>query len=624
MGNEEADEILIITLRQVGCDLPEECKTAEELGTELLVRSVSHCLHVIGDQDLPEYSKASLPREMSSRFRACTTLADAIKKLGFKDEISFHQFLYPTPKYTRELFAFILERLPHQGMSSDQQGGAVAGGGLMRGAISALAAAKATRSLPSSSRPQSLQGVLERSEQWSYPCVRVQTSPLLLPPSAQSNTSRIPLVLDQVQGPHALAPSVFEANAAAVERSKEVDLEGGSAEEARAKKVAWEKMVKEAFRVTGSKKGGGEKSQSLLDILDDWAGKKDGLSSRFARAAAFGQDREDGLVALDAELTREERLKLAEEERVARMQREEEEREEEAAAAQAKLDKVGRRAEALLADTQTQIQSQRQLEHLLDTEAEKTEEVMGEYKVKKRTLQMLVDRDDNMAALKLQAAEAAKALVALAAEWETHRAPLVEELRQKKGELVRRQEDMKWKVDKVKEMRAEMKDLADKVRVKDELAKSLLEELNAMPKSAQRSSYTRRVVELVRNMEKQRKDIDSILADTQQIQKEIQTSSDTLNRSYGATDDMVYRDAKNKGDAASKKMYKLLVATHECFAELSKTIEDTGTVLGEVRELELKTEQESVRSGALNLDQVLKDLKDIKEENAALAAKAKP
>eukprot|EP00286_Rhodomonas_abbreviata_P010311 CAMPEP_0181331510 /NCGR_PEP_ID=MMETSP1101-20121128/24540_1 /TAXON_ID=46948 /ORGANISM="Rhodomonas abbreviata, Strain Caron Lab Isolate" /LENGTH=122 /DNA_ID=CAMNT_0023440975 /DNA_START=34 /DNA_END=399 /DNA_ORIENTATION=- len=115
MGNDEADEILIITLRQVGCELPEECRTAEDLTTELLVRSVSHCLHAIGDHDLPEYSKASLPREMSSRFRACTSLAEGVKKLGFKEEISFHQFLYPTQKYTRELFAFILERLPHQG-----------------------------------------------------------------------------------------------------------------------------------------------------------------------------------------------------------------------------------------------------------------------------------------------------------------------------------------------------------------------------------------------------------------------------------------------------------------------------------------------------------------------------
>jgi len=416
-----------------------------------------------------------------------------------------------------------------------------------------------------------------------------------------------------------LAPSVFEANARAVERSKELDLEASSAQETKARRAAFDKTVKEAFKLSGSRKGG-EKKEGLLEILDAWAGKGGSASSRFARAAAFGQDREHALLALDAELSREERLKLAEQERLARLQREEEEREEEAGEAQRELDKITERAESVLADTHTQVQTQRQLEHLLDTEAARTEEVMGEYKVKKKTLQLLVDRDRSMAVLKDQAAEAAKSLVSLAAEWEAHRLPLIEELREKKGELLRRQQDMKWKVEKIKEMRDEMKDLAENVRVKDELARALLLEFEALPQAPQRASFTRRMMEIVKNMEKQRKDIDSILHDTQLIQKEIQTSAETLNRSYGATDDLVYREAKNKGDAASKKMYKLLVATHELFASLSSTIASTGTVLSQVRELELKTEQESVRSGALNMEQVLKDLKDIKEENAALVA----
>ena len=45
----------------------------------------------------------SLPSEeqMSSRFRVCTNLATAIKNLGYKDEISYNQFMYPNEKVRR-------------------------------------------------------------------------------------------------------------------------------------------------------------------------------------------------------------------------------------------------------------------------------------------------------------------------------------------------------------------------------------------------------------------------------------------------------------------------------------------------------------------------------------------
>ena len=49
---------------------------------------------------------------MSSKFRVCTELAEAVKKLGYCDEIGFHQFLYPAEKSSRELIAFLLDSLP--------------------------------------------------------------------------------------------------------------------------------------------------------------------------------------------------------------------------------------------------------------------------------------------------------------------------------------------------------------------------------------------------------------------------------------------------------------------------------------------------------------------------------
>jgi hypothetical protein len=52
----------------------------------------------------------------------CSELAEAVKKLGYREEINFQQFLYPAEKSSRELIAFLLDRLP-QAMRGDKGGG---------------------------------------------------------------------------------------------------------------------------------------------------------------------------------------------------------------------------------------------------------------------------------------------------------------------------------------------------------------------------------------------------------------------------------------------------------------------------------------------------------------------
>jgi hypothetical protein len=47
------------------------------------------------------------------------------------------------------------------------------------------------------------------------------------------------------------------------------------------------------------------------------------------------------------------------------------------------------------------------------------------------------------------------------------------------------------------------------------------EEYTAMPKTVERVGYTRRITEIIRNVDKQKRDIDRILDDTRSIQKDI-------------------------------------------------------------------------------------------------------
>ena len=95
------------------------------------------------------------------------------------------------------------------------------------------------------------------------------------------------------------------------------------------------------------------------------------------------------------------------------------------------------------------------LEEALDRESERTEALVAEYKLKRRSLTLLADRDANLAGLREESAASAQRLLELGAEWERFRAPLVDALRERKRALLARRDDVRHKLDSVARMRDE-------------------------------------------------------------------------------------------------------------------------------------------------------------------------
>ena len=62
-----------------------------------------------------------------------------------------------------------------------------------------------------------------------------------------------------------------------------------------------------------------------------------------------------------------------------------------------------------------------------------------------------------------------------------------------------------------------------------------------MSKGQSRISYTRRIMELVGNISKQKEGIAMILADTQQVQREINQLSGKLERIFIVTDEQIFK-----------------------------------------------------------------------------------
>lgn len=265
----------------------------------------------------------------------------------------------------------------------------------------------------------------------------------------------------------------------------------------------------------------------------------------------------------------------------------------------------------------------RQLEASILAEQSKRETLEEEYRIKKRTYDLLPDAANNIKLLRDISQQSSQRLLQLAKEWEQHRAPMLDTYRKLKEQKAKEKLDgTQPKLERIRELREQMKILVAEIQKKDEKYNQLLEIYNALPKDMNRSVYTRRILEIVKNVKKQKVDIDKILIDTRNLKKEISQVYDTLhNRSFPATSELVFKDALK--EPTLKQAYKDLVAMHEKFEALAKSVEEAGTTKNNVLNLEVKIEQTLQRTESLDVDRVAQDLKDVKLENQSLIVKLK-
>jgi hypothetical protein len=74
-------------------------------------------------------------------------------------------------------------------------------------------------------------------------------------------------------------------------------------------------------------------------------------------------------------------------------------------------------------------------------------------------------------------------------------------------------------------MRGEMREMLGTARAKETQYKELLAEYEGASKAVQRSTFVHRIMEIIKNLKHQEADIRSIIADTREVQREINNST---------------------------------------------------------------------------------------------------
>lgn len=308
--------------------------------------------------------------------------------------------------------------------------------------------------------------------------------------------------------------------------------------------------------------------------------------------------------------------------RAARLEEEEaKQREAELEVLQSELDGMRVLYEQLCKQQDLALATVRQLEAEAATARTQTAPLERAVLVKRRTLEMLPDAANNTRMLQQICSQSAERLMRLAAEWEKHRRPLVDAIRAQREGLATRREQCRFKVQEMKRMRAEMQEMAARIREREETARTLSAEYAAMPKGKNRAFYTMRIMDIIKQVRKQKAEIARVIGDIRAVQKEINTVSDTLRRTEAIADERVYQAAAEKRkEPAFVQAYRLLSLLRQHFESLINVVQDSGRVDNEIRDLTQRCEQIATRNTALNMERVQSDLQEVRAENERMSS----
>lgn len=197
-------------------------------------------------------------------------------------------------------------------------------------------------------------------------------------------------------------------------------------------------------------------------------------------------------------------------------------------------------------------------------------------------------------------------------EWEAYKEAAIIEIQAKEKELNRSREGYADKLESIKLLKEQMKEMGQDAEFKDELFEQLSEEHNKTASNINRNAYIKRITEVIKRLKDQKKGIIKVLKDIESMQVSLNYSRETLARTDSLTEALVFEKAKK--DNISKIIYKLLVDLRENYARLVINVEEQFKVQNLIRAIELKIEAVGTRTANKDINKLREDLEQLRKE----------
>ncbi|RLN46506.1 hypothetical protein BBO99_00000972 [Phytophthora kernoviae] len=274
-------------------------------------------------------------------------------------------------------------------------------------------------------------------------------------------------------------------------------------------------------------------------------------------------------------------------------------------------------------------------QHVLETQTT-GQEMQKQLARQKQLITMLPQAQANIAKLESIFQKNAEKKAEIAQQMESARDPLLKEYAQLESQKSNRKARCRQLIREMKTFRSDMLELTgvihskmEGVRVLERIHERQLAKLDKK-KDCQdegpmtRNMYTARIMDIIKQVHKQKQDITKILDDIKGLQKQMNVASEKLKRTEAVAEDKLYTAASKSKTSNSGKSeayvecYRKFAQVRELFEELIVLVGDVGKKENIARDLQNWISQLEARDSSSHLDKVLADLESVRHENGTL------
>ena len=176
----------------------------------------------------------------------------------------------------------------------------------------------------------------------------------------------------------------------------------------------------------------------------------------------------------------------------------------------------------------------------IDDEVTNLEQLKKDKKLKMQVAMLLDNPEESKEKLEQSLEIASKKRENLNSRFESHKKPLEEHLASFKGSNAIKLQKAEEKIVRIKQVKRLIKEIQEDVINKTD--SQLQIELSQIKRVTKRSAYTSRIVDIIKSIKKQNKDIDEILKDTKMLQKAINSLEGQLQRQFTVTEDLIWNN----------------------------------------------------------------------------------
>jgi len=616
---DEVDNIILYYLRSVGCDIGHDVHGLKQFTTSMFVEAAARCIRAI---DLSVDVHYRLPPSMAAQFRVGANIAAAVQNIGYRGDIGYHTFMYLNEKDIRRILLFLVDRLPKE-QSELKTNSSGEMGILQKNIGEKVSGFSSTVWIPEFCKVQNQYGFSRKFSSFQL-CMPHDVMHLRLTSSTEQISfigTSLPYISMQPFCACDVSAAILETNSVQYKAHhchySDLDQQGLSSALSMKEPSAKKKSLLKQRIITKLGILGDHSNQDTfvsLEELASWHRDRNGShcvkQSRFVHVQRqhFTQT-SDSILSGNVNKSSHEDIS----------DKDHKQSEKEHDSIKVFSLELASKTEHIVAETRNIVLGIQQISEQLAELSNSTEEKDKSKTIMRQAVNLLPDANANTTKLEDMIDVNSKRLLALSRQWEKHRSLLMQQFREAMHMSNKEQLTKERHMDELMWQQAKLKDLVIEAREKDAVYKQLLSEFENMVKEVNRSAYTQRIMEIVVNIRKQNQDIDKVLQDAKAIQKEINFLSGKLDRIFTVTDEIIFKDAKK--DDSVRKAYKYLASLHENWSALIKTVEDTGTILKQIRDLDDQMEADDRNKILENLQQISSDYQNMLAENNALMSK---